>query len=479
VTAVEPAPVLADEDGLPAAEGLPLQPEQINEATYRAWISRYGVPGVLPPPARTISIGVAVGLEEEAGGGSGGDQDNSKAKTIEPGVLSVPEQYVATDMEVAIASEYDDASRFYDIKIGAATIKREPHYYSTQGLRPVGMSGNIPVSLLAKNYENLVVNIVLECTLTDRALEVWQIQTYEAILAEYRRQLAEYRDQIAGARLEESVTGLAGTHPLTLEEFARTEVKRSALMAITGQTFDLFDAIREGDGGAPTEFSYPDVVEEGSYIQFLEQGFEWGAMGYVLYPYFWGRKDDWGGVAFQEHNDPLFARFLRAGSARVVVPVRPGWEDAIRFFLDTGRPWLGGSPPVIGEVPSGADDSPTPPPFIHVAEELREQLGVDFRDGEGRIGATAGGVTVDLSDALVDVEWLDRKIRIEAVVYRIREVADDAQTARLDRPFEGDTGEHPFAVGPRVVGAPWETRLPTTLVALDGEVGELPVVENG
>ena len=65
-------------------------------------------------------------------------------------------------------------------------------------------------------------------------------------------------------------------------------------------------------------------------------------MVYLFYPYFWGKKDDWVTVAQLTDDDPLFGQFLRAGAARVQVPVRQGFEEAIITYLSTGQakgPW--------------------------------------------------------------------------------------------------------------------------------------------
>ena len=47
---------------------------------------------------------------------------------------------------------------------------------------------------------------------------------------------------------------------------------------------------------------------------------------YFFYPYFWGRKPLWVTKLLLDDTDPLFAEFLRAGEARAVVPVRPGFS---------------------------------------------------------------------------------------------------------------------------------------------------------
>ena len=64
----------------------------------------------------------------------------------------------------------------------------------------------------------------------------------------------------------------------------------------------------------------------------------------------------------------------RAGSARVVVPVRPGFEVAVTHFLETGKLWGGeGEPPQINT-----------PLYVSIIDEIRERTGAP--QGEKAVG---------------------------------------------------------------------------------------------
>src|SRR5262249_7538098 len=56
-------------------------------------------------------------------------------------------------------------------------------------------------------------------------------------------------------------------------------------------------------------------------------------MTYILYPYYWADEGVWKDLMAVDGKDPDFVRFLRCGSARVVVPARPRFEDAIMYFV--------------------------------------------------------------------------------------------------------------------------------------------------
>ncbi len=114
------------------------------------------------------------------------------------------------------------------------------------------------------------------------------------------------------------------------------------------------------------QFSLLDIEEarkKGRYIQFLEQAFEWNQLSYVFYPYFWASRPKWVELMNRDDQaDALFTRFLQAGSSKVLLAVKPGYENAVLHFLATREPWEGGPSPVIGD-----------PLYVPLYEEVRNQ----------------------------------------------------------------------------------------------------------
>lgn len=89
-------------------------------------------------------------------------------------------------------------------------------------------------------------------------------------------------------------------------------------------------------------------------------------MTYTFYPYYWAKKDNWVTEALRDDTVPTFASLLRAGAARVVVPVRPGFENAMSLYLATGIIWNGTQVPQVGD-----------PLFVSIIQEIQEQLDAD------------------------------------------------------------------------------------------------------
>jgi hypothetical protein len=87
-------------------------------------------------------------------------------------------------------------------------------------------------------------------------------------------------------------------------------------------------------------------------------------MTYQFYPYFWGRKSNWIRTRGIKDTDPIFEKFLQAGYARVVVPVRPRMNDAMLYYYHTGQIWMGGPPPGINDLS-----------YLSLADEIAEYEG--------------------------------------------------------------------------------------------------------
>lgn len=221
-----------------------------------------------------------------------------------------------------------------------------------------------PIQVSVNSYDVLsyTINVYALCERTWEAYEQWQIQAFEKIMAAYQALQAEYEQKIAA---QETVQGVAisGQNPRINREIERTELKKQCVkMLMDTYLFGSFDAMKDG-GGNPPDFDIFDALGEGKIVQFFEQAFEWENLTYLFYPYFWARNNQWLNKSGIYDVDPLFTQFLQAGSARVVLPVHPAYNNAVMYFLENnGAIWNGGEPPRLND-----------PLFISLAEELRNQ----------------------------------------------------------------------------------------------------------
>ena len=458
----------------------PLAVTDLTRENFLTWVTQYAVTGAAPPPADEIIIGTS--LEQTAKTPA----TDSASAVLTTGALKVTPGYLAQETWVEWAGEKDTAQAYWEILVGTQEFLYDDAGGATRPLlrRDItdgfNYDNEIPVSMVVKNFGSFTANIAVRCTLTAARLTEWQIATFNSIMTRYSRLKAEYDDQVAAAQVQSAVP-LGSGNPLNNREIERNELRRQSIAMITGQNFDLFNAM--GDSGSM--LAYPQVNDfaearaEGNYVQFFEQALEWRHMTYLFYPYFWGRKATWVDAINQSEDDPLFAQFLRAGAARVQVPVRPGFEPAIDFFLKNGKVWLGGEPPTFEEGVS--DDAP---PFVPLFQELQEQTGLEVFDGPGTVAVTSGSHTVQgagtafagLTGADFEIN-ANREIRIGGRDYRIRAVISPTELS-LTAPYAGATQDAlPYGLGPKLIGQPWDIRLPTQMVMLQGAEAELnPVV---
>ena len=197
--------------------------------------------------------------------------------------------------------------------------------------------GQIPVTVIAWNASVYVVDIEINCAPTVQRIAQWQAQTHDIILQASRDRLTEYEDQLKTLTAELQIKS-AGDSAEQKQTLIRAELEKSCVSILSNQHFDTLNAVEyspPGGTGFPQLF-LPNVEVVGRYTRFFEQAFEWDQMLYHYYPYFWGRKKYWNDRLQLDDQDAEFAAFLRAGAARVTLPVRTGYEAAVATFMTSG-----------------------------------------------------------------------------------------------------------------------------------------------
>jgi hypothetical protein len=433
-----------------------LVPSDLFEGNYQFWVSQYSVSGVEPPPPLHRTIGITL-AEEPANG--------DLFVTVMNNELQVPQGYQAARVwvggeqmlyDTSDPDEPNEPNEFMSFHVGRTAI-------GVNASGPMnGEDGAIPAVGHGYSVAAMAVTIEVLCTRTTEAFAAWQLATFNAIIGAYNELKSQY--DAALSRLEmnaQSGTGIAGRNPATNRDVERRELKRAAISLLTGQQFDDFDAMRRGvpPDGYP-QMSLAEVAAESGYIKFFEQAFEWGNMSYRFYPYFWARKSEWPTYLRGDDTDPLFGQFLQAGAARVQVPVRPGYEEALLYFLQTAnKPWEEDDTSfhIEGSL------------YLSMVDEItNEQLGA-FTKGQGTIAVQQGGTGVAGTGTAFDPKLhLDRDIMIARRMYRVMQVAPPTELT-LDRPYQDPSATGiEYSFGGRLVGDPWEVRVPTSLVYLQG-----------
>lgn len=330
----------------------PLQASDLTSENLHAYLTLYQVTDAPPHPASSLVVSHFDGLD-----------DTGQSKTLGRGTkIGIPAGYETSTALLSAASAGMALDSFFVFIGGKSHV---PLYDGLQRVITFNrkFAGEISVSIYGGSTSAYSLGIDLFCTLSDAGLAKWQQQAFEAILRSYLTQQAEYEEKLAAQQIQKGIQ-ILGRNPLENRRIERDELKKLTISMLTDDSDPSLNAFFPGGTDAEPEIDVEAACAAGSRIRFFENAFEWRNMTYVLYPYFWGRKARWISALHLTDPDPDFAAFLKAGAARVQVPVRPGFESAIAYYCQTGKIWNGENPPLID------DDL-----YVPIVEEITENLG--------------------------------------------------------------------------------------------------------
>jgi hypothetical protein len=324
---------------------------------------------------------------------------------------------------------------------------------------------NLGVSVGGYGINNISLVVDIKCKLDRSKLEEWQVKTFRKIMDSYNEAKSKYDEKISTQQVESGVEG-AGKNTAINRQIEKSELKKSCISILRRSYYDEFGAIVNGSYDYP-QLDFDLAATQGAIVQFFEQAFEWEQIMYIFYPYFWSNKREWLNLLRTDDVDPVFAEFLKAGAARVMVPIRRNYEEAVYHFLETDRGciWDGGDRPHIDQNL-----------YISLVDEIRERQGYDFEEGEGTISVTMGDKKVTGKDTEFTEEDVDREILVKGLKYRIATVISGTEIELTDQYGGATEVDIPYSLSEyQLVGEPWEVKVPTSLVYLkqDGNLNDL------
>ncbi len=223
-----------------------------------------------------------------------------------------------------------------------------------------GVAGGekLMITFMKTSEYTMQISLVAGAKRTDRTFRDWKQRVWTALrdtaLAKHQTQQALLQD-----RRDRLWMLLSGKDTLTLRRLERDELMRGVLTWLIGPEFETApqevggiiklamdrdaDSLDKADDQPQpdrtlTAGQWGTVSGFGDLVKFIHHAVEWENLLYFLYPYFWGSDDLAREKLLFEHADPGHRDFLRAGYARVVVPIRPGFEERFTHLLDTGSP---------------------------------------------------------------------------------------------------------------------------------------------
>ncbi|MFC3754696.1 hypothetical protein ACFONJ_01745 [Chryseobacterium tructae] len=281
--------------------------------------------------------------------------------------ISVPQNYICTHYNVRYS--YQESKKKGKIRINNSD---ELTAHEDTKTFPANAVTKFTFTYYLYFIGRVSFNITKYCTLSEEFIESWKKEGFEAIIKAYEEAYADFL--VKQKELDDKAKAdseAASEKKDSLGNFYRSMesvILKHNCIAYLLQDYGSLGKNLTNNAKTMQDFSIilnDDLDQYTALAKFMEQAFEWNIMDYTFYPYYWADKKRWQDMYLSQNTDPLFRSFLQAGMARVIVTVKPGFEDAVQFFMSTGRIWSGGEVPVIGD-----------PMYLSIVDELREPVGV-------------------------------------------------------------------------------------------------------
>jgi len=199
------------------------------------------------------------------------------------------------------------------------------------------------------------------------AFQQWQMSSYATLRDAAFARFVQVQETIRQRRADLARQIDTAADALTLRQMEREQVMRSVLeWLVPGFSVDIGTDPMLGVAAGISDDSWQRVMEYGEYIKFIHSAIDWANVTYLLYPYFWGTGGSGSDKLYLTHPDATHREFLRAGAARVILPIQPGFEAQVAALLDQGR---------LGALPAGHR-------FLPVIEQVQNAQAEFARQGD-------------------------------------------------------------------------------------------------
>lgn len=441
-----------------------LSPADVLETNYLCLTERFDAADVHPPPPQYVSVGWAWASAPSE------DVDADTAEDTVADMIAIPDGYRPVD-GYGLISGHPAKYQYFDayMAVGGIGVVDSTGVDFDDGeieFEPsLAWPNGVPVSVRAHGHfdKTMVAQVTLRCMRTREAFADWQLATWEQLRAAHDVRMQDYRRHLDEIALQEAAAGPAfGAAPTENRRVEEEELRKWAIKAMRLAPFN-FNGIEQVG-----EFQEVDPLGgdlQAAVTSLFEEAFEWRQASYFLYPYYWARRETWRSRQAVESADPKHAAFLRAGSARFVLPVTPGYEARVLHYLEAD--------PTVDELTrlQGPETEEVPPDSA--LEDLWLELLLDRKAdtslGSGTLSVQNGQRAVTING---DSTWaaggrdLGREVYLDGERYTIAAVSGSA-AFDLDEPYNGPTDSVArYATGSVPYGPPWVVRVPTSLVVL-------------
>lgn len=215
----------------------------------------------------------------------------------------------------------------------------------------------LPVQFAADFEGAAFMNIMVSLKRSDLLFEEWQLAMWNLLMGAYLAQKEIYDKATAIDSEKNEMKKVAAQQAMRDGEYRAIElqeIKRACIDMMSkgeanghGSLNSETSTISYDGVDAVDQWKHP--IENGQVANFFETVFEWDKASYQFYGYQWTHQKRWEEILTHEEQDPIFAKFIKAGMAKVVVPITPLSERSALSYFYLGRLWQGGYLPLFDE----------------------------------------------------------------------------------------------------------------------------------
>jgi len=321
-----------------------LVPSDITRDNWPSLAAQYGA-DVPPPDPETLLLSQEHPYPER-------NEDDAKPPQFDTLAFDVPSGYVVRQASFAAYFTLYPGGHFDVMEDNAAPIGHNGpevrSYIATQDYL-IGRSGHLTVVMFSNGLQAGYASATLEVAQGDEGWRAWQ-NTAWAAMRKGAEDLWTQQQQGLQQRRDKLADDIANWDPLTLRRMEREEIMKTTLKWIFGPAFSLTpsdvlslyggdpDGLDRLDPSGLTTEQWASVLGFGEFVKFIHEAVEWENVLFFIYPYFWDSPRNHALKRFLEHPDDQHQQFLRGGAARVVLTVRPGFEESFTRLFETADP---------------------------------------------------------------------------------------------------------------------------------------------
>lgn len=293
---------------------------------------------------------------------TGVKNDNKTKKNQEDSIL-IPPGFVAERIEGSGLFNYNagTTSAYINFNFGGystnnPTFKKSGSYSFTFSfnLSPK-IPSSIPFEVSYRKTDNYSGSYNVKCVSDPALFKEWQEETFLTLQTAYEEKLDVYNEelalQIAAQQAEaDQQENDNYSNPGMNRLIEERELKRLCVEMMSkpycydmGKSFNECKTYKCESECGEIENQVTEVVQNealekyAEFIKFFETAFHWEIFSYIFYPYYYGAKCTWSELLQTKNDDPIFEAFLQSGMAKLLVPVRPQFEKAVMWYIETGE----------------------------------------------------------------------------------------------------------------------------------------------